>query len=331
MVVLVPLHWQTWQAPALRARRHILPTLESRGCMSSTRRSVRKNVHVKASIARTAWHRLEAVNAVAYFSRECRQGLKDAGLPGFWMGYFACRAAPMGPVTPGVVEATFFNFHPAMVRRSIPDAWALVPPEAVLSVRQQSAAAVLLRLLPGTDASVHQLLPILWKAIEHGSGAGRPLFAANRDVSGTDDLAGLWQAATTLREHRGDGHVAVLTEADMGACEAHVLFAATEGCPPELLRENRGWSVEDWETASEVLKTRGSLTPSGVATDSGRQLRSAIEQRTDQLAVQPYLGLSVDEIDGAIRLLTGIASRIVDSGEIPFPNPMGLPAPSAIR
>ena len=120
---------------------------------------------VETALVRMAWHRLEAVNAVAYFSPECREGLKDAGLRGFWTGYFASRAAPMGSVAPGVVEATFFNFHPAMVRLSIPDAWALVAPDAVLSVRQQSAAAALRRLVPEADAVAPLLLPALKKAI----------------------------------------------------------------------------------------------------------------------------------------------------------------------
>ena len=71
-------------------------------------------------VARELWHRLEVVNAVTYFSPESRDAAERIGLKGFWMGYFAFRAAPMGPVTPGVVEATFFNFHPERVRRAIP-------------------------------------------------------------------------------------------------------------------------------------------------------------------------------------------------------------------
>ena len=52
-------------------------------------------------IARRMWRVLEPYHAVTYFSDESRQAFKDAGLRGFWMGYFAGRAAPMGPVGPG--------------------------------------------------------------------------------------------------------------------------------------------------------------------------------------------------------------------------------------
>lgn len=47
-------------------------------------------------------------------------------------------------------------------------------------------------------------------------------------------MAALWQVATTLREHRGDGHVALLAGAALAGCEAHILFAACEGAPVEL-------------------------------------------------------------------------------------------------
>ena len=52
--------------------------------------------------------------------RRCRDALSEAGLRGFWMGYFAARSAPMGPVAAPVVTATFFNFNPMMVERALP-------------------------------------------------------------------------------------------------------------------------------------------------------------------------------------------------------------------
>src|SRR5579859_1401505 len=103
---------------------------------------------MEAALARTIWHDLETLNAVAYFSPECREAPARLGLKGFWMGYFACRAAPMGPVTAAVVEATFFNFHPGRVRRAIPDAWSIASPATVLQARAAAAAAALRRLLP---------------------------------------------------------------------------------------------------------------------------------------------------------------------------------------
>ena len=280
---------------------------------------------MEASAARRAWRTIEAANAVTYFSSECRAGPKSIGLPGFWMGYFANRAAPMGAVSAGVVEATFYNFHPAMVRRSIPDAWTRASPEHVVTLRASAAASALRRLAPAADELAPQLLPLLKKTVEHGNGEGRPLFSANRDVIADENLSGVWQLATTLREHRGDGHVAVLTEADLDGCEAHVLFSGTEGVPPELIRQTRGWSEEDWAHAEDRLRSRRLHGPDGGPTAAGRQLHLDIERRTDELALRPYGAMSDDEFERMMEMLGVIGRAVHASGEIPFPNPMGLP------
>ena len=54
----------------------------------------------------------------------------DIGLHGFWNGYFAARAAPLGAVGPEVVTATFYNFAPGFVARRVPGIWTATTPEA---------------------------------------------------------------------------------------------------------------------------------------------------------------------------------------------------------
>lgn len=283
---------------------------------------------MESVLARAIWHRLETLNAVTYFCGECRDEPARLGLRGFWMGYFACRAAPMGAVGPGVVEATFFNFHPERVRRAIPDAWAIVHPADMVVVRAEAAAMALRRLL-GDDVAerlARRTLPVLQNAIEGATGAGRPLFGANRDVEVVDDqVAALWQAATTLREHRGDSHVALLAGEGLDGCEAHVLFAACEGVPAAMYQESRGWSAEDWQNAVERLASRRLLSDNGEPSDQGRALRARIEGRTDELALEPYATIGNDRIERLLTDLTPAADRVVAAGEMMFPNPMGLP------
>src|SRR5947209_7184509 len=101
------------------------------------------------SLARQAWTLFEPVHAIVYFSPESQQAFKDAGLRGGWMGYFASRSAAMGPVTADVVIATFHGFHPAMVRRAIPDAWSFSTPERVLEARHTAVDGALRRLWAG--------------------------------------------------------------------------------------------------------------------------------------------------------------------------------------
>ena len=69
--------------------------------------------------------------------------MREAGLRGFWSGYFAARAAPLGRVGPGPVAAAFYNFHPGMVARAVPGCWDVVAPETLCRVRAIAAADAL--------------------------------------------------------------------------------------------------------------------------------------------------------------------------------------------
>ena len=283
---------------------------------------------MEPAVSREIWHRLEPVNAVTYFCAETTDAFEALGLRGFWMGYFAARSAPMGRVAPATIEASFFNFHPSRVRRAIPDAWAYADPATVLSTRAAAAAASLRRLLGPSEAAglASALNPVLRSVVEHGESAGRPLFAANRAVHVDEDaVAALWQLATTVREHRGDGHVALLTAAGLSGVEALVLFSLTEGVEPELYQKSRGWSADEWAAAAEDLRGRGLVAEDGSASAEGSALRAEIERRTDELASEPYAQLSASQLDSLLHDLE-LAAEVIDaSGEIRFPNPMGLP------
>jgi hypothetical protein len=284
---------------------------------------------MEPSLARTIWHHVETVNAVTYFASECRAAPEVLGMQGFWMGYFAARSAPLGAVTPATITATFFNFHPDRPRRAIPDAYRYASPTQMLDVRATAAAAALRRTLGDAAAErlAHEVLPALRAAVDAGAPAGLPLFAANAEVAPpADPVAALWQAATTLREHRGDGHVALLTAAGLDGCEALVLFSASEHTDPAMFQRSRGWSADDWAAASDRLCVRLLLDGDGNLTDQGRSLRQEIERDTDALAIRPYLALGERAVDAMLAALSPAARSIAAAGDIAFPNPMGLPS-----
>ena len=283
---------------------------------------------IAPTAARALWHRLEAINAVAYFSPEPLDAATDLGLVGFWMGYVACRAAPLGPAPPGVVEATFANFHPARIRRAVPDAWSRAAPADIVVRRAEAAAAAIRRLAGPVEAEqlATDVAERLDDAIADADPLGRPLFAANAELAPPPDpVARLWQQATTLREHRGDAHVALLVEAGLDGCACHVLVAATEDLPADLFLASRGWSAADWSAAVDRLAGRGLVTGDGRATSAGRDLRAGIERRTDELAAAAFR--RVDESAVAVLVERLSAAARATAGDLRFPNPMGLPAP----
>ena len=287
------------------------------------------------------WMVAESVHAVTYFAPTCRQSLSDVGLKGFWAGYFAARASPLGAVGAGPVAAAFFNFDPAMVRRKVPTCWDVVDP-ATLTVRRAEAAAGTLSDICTREAreALVGALPNLRRAVAGCAGDGRPLTGANRLLwpsvetglrrravpEAVIGLGEAWQACTTLREHRGDGHVAALLVHGLSGLGAHLLAAGTLGVPADVLRDSRGWTSPQWAAGIAQLAGRGLLRPDGTATDAGRDLRSRIEAMTDDLAEPAFAALTDEETADLHRALLGCATQIQGSGLYPFPNPIGLPA-----
>ena len=177
-----------------------------------------------AGTARRMWTLFESVHVVTYFTPEARAGFEAAGLRGFWRGYFAGRAAPLGAVGAAPVTASFFNFAPSMVARALPGVWELITPEDALAVRSAGAVSALRRLLGDQEAAVAAAADGLLRVTDGLDCAGRVLAAANAALPAPGEPAArLWYAATLLREHRGDAHFAALLAADIDGCEALVL------------------------------------------------------------------------------------------------------------
>ena len=279
--------------------------------------------------ARRAWMTFEPLHAIVYFAPEKKDAYERAGLKGGWMGYFASRAAALGSVPAGVVEATFFNFHPGMVRRAIPDAWTFSTPERVLQARLEVIDAAYTRVLGDwiRDPAVGEAVGLLRQATAACSPGGRALFAAHASLPWPEQphLA-VWHGCTLLREHRGDGHVAALTAAGLDGCEAHLTAVGSGAIGAEDLRPFRGWSEEEWQQTGERLRKSGLLQEDGRLTDEGRRVRGWIEETTDRLALEPWEALGPGRAARLLEILRTPRDLIAEAGDITYPNPMGLPA-----
>jgi hypothetical protein len=276
------------------------------------------------------WALGEPFHALIYFADESRAAGEAVGLEGFWQTYFAFRAAPLGPVGAEVVTATFYNFAPHFVARRVPAVWEAVSPAAAMEAR-----------LAGVDAAVRRVLGEEWIASPEADEAaslagaaclsvelpGRPLAAANRALPlPVEPHLRLWQALTTLREHRGDGHNAALLEREVDGVAAHVLAATAGRTPREWLQRARGWDDETWDGAVEALTARGWLEGKGLSAE-GLARVAAIEDDTDRLALAPWRALGDARCDRLAELLAPVRRTIVAAGEFPDRNPIGVPDP----
>ncbi|MGY2005109.1 SCO6745 family protein [Blastococcus sp. SYSU DS1024] len=280
--------------------------------------------------ARRLWALAEPFHALTYFAAESRAAAAEVGLRGFWNGYFAFRAAPLGPVGAEVVTATFVNFQPSFVARRVPGVWATVSPAAALAAR-----------LGGVDAAARRVLGEEWagssratEAMELAATAaaavdlpGRPLAAANAGLPvPPEPHLVLWQALTTLREHRGDGHTAALVQRGIDGLQAHVLAAAAGRSDRAWLQKARGWDDAAWEEAAAALAERGWLAGAAL-TGEGRAVVAGIEADTDRLAAGPWRVLGDAGCARLAELLEPVRRAVVAAGDWPAGNPIGVPEP----
>ncbi|MCM3847886.1 hypothetical protein ND486_16985 [Pseudonocardia sp. DR1-2] len=282
---------------------------------------------IAVQAARALWAELEPVHDVVYFAPEARAAAEAAGFRGFWRGYFAMRAAPLGPVGAAPVTAAFHGFHPSMVARALPGVWSLGTPDGALAARLAGSAAALRRSgLDGADpAALHRAAELAWAAAGEVDADGRVLAAANAALPRPDgDLEALWQATTTLREHRGDGHVAVLVARGVGPVAAHHLKIAAGETDGEWLRTARGVDPDAWAAGAEDLRARGWVDATGALTTAGADEHDEIERLTDRAAARPWAALGPERTAELAALLAPMATAVLAAGDVPVHGPVGL-------
>ncbi|MEV4112530.1 hypothetical protein [Nonomuraea sp. NPDC049695] len=281
-----------------------------------------------SGLARRMWHQLEPIHAVLYFSP---QAFEEAAALGYdvesrWPSYFAYRTAPLGRAGSRLATATYYSFSPRTIGEHVPAAWEIASPEQVLQARLTAVDRTYRDLLGDKVAGpdVAEAAELARRAAESVTVAGRPLAAANLDLPWPDEPhLVLWQAATVLREHRGDGHLAALLAAGLDGCEALVSFAAI-GAAPAANFAGRGWSEQEWDAARERLAARGLVGPDGQATEQGRELRDQVERMTDELAAEPWRLLGEERAERLARLAAPFLGAVFEAGLLPMTSTLGI-------
>jgi hypothetical protein len=270
------------------------------------------------SIARRLFQLVEPVAVVTYMADEPTEAVMALGLPTMWDAYFAGRAAPLGREVPAaVVHALFYNFAGGEVARHIPRVWDMVTPEAANAARQQGSVAALRRILGdlADTPAVARAADLLIKAGTSARTEGRALYAAVRTLPlPTEPVARLWHGANLLREHRGDGHVAVLLTMGIGGTEAHVLHALSEGLPAEKFGRVSHLPQAQLAAVVDGMRAGGLIGADGWLTAAGRQTKRRVESLTDELAAPAYEILEPDELDQLVEDLEPLAMVLDAAG-----------------
>jgi hypothetical protein len=275
-------------------------------------------------LTRALWTLFEPIHAVAYFAPEMRDAFAAIGLPRYWDGYFAGRAAPLGAIGAAPVTAIFSGFAPSLVERALPAVWSTATPDAALEARSLGAAASLRQLIPDA-VSVGLAADALTDVAARADTMGRPLTAANRALPiEPDAYRRLWQAAATLREHRGDGHVIALVAGEIAGLTTVVLRSSLD-LDATAMQRSRGWSDDEWQAGRQDLIARGLIGSDSRITAAGSAAVATAEHLTNELAVGPWAHLDdagLREIALLLRPLATAAGAL-----FPYPNPIGMPEP----
>lgn len=276
---------------------------------------------MQSIVARKTWRTLEPYHAMIYFSPRATAAYEALGIEGF-RGYFVSRSSPMGAVSAEVVIATFYNFHPDLVRGAMQGAWDITTPELMVEARLGAVDATLRELL-GDDvvssSGLRTASEVARRATEELTPEGRPLYAAHAALDWPEEPhLVLWHAITLLREYRGDGHIAALVLHDIDACEALVTHAAqADGLlPPDVLKVTRAWPEDQWQAAIERLQDRGWIDAEGKLTPEGQAGRDLIEQLTDERAMRPWLTLGEELCEQLRDQVRPLSKTIVANGGI---------------
>ncbi|MEW2134466.1 SCO6745 family protein [Streptomyces sp. NPDC005435] len=278
--------------------------------------------------ARQLWHLLEPFHALLYYAPEVEResAALGYGTGDRWPGYFPLRAAPLGRAGAERVTSAFYSFSPRMVARHMDGAWNVAAPGEVLAARLRGIDGAYRAVLGDRIDSpeLAEAAALARRAAEAADTAGRPLAAANAELPWPEPPhLQLWHAATILREHRGDGHLAALLVAGLDPVESLVSFAAIGAASVERFA-SRGWSPGEWKAACERLARRGLVEPDGMATDAGRALRRRVEEDTDRLAVAPWQALGAPAADRLADLLGDHWVAVLSSGLLPSESTLGI-------
>lgn len=267
-------------------------------------------------LAQRCWRVLDTVHVPVYFVPETSRNYGELGIKPR-AGYFVSRSAAMGAVSPEVTIATFYVFAPGLVRHVMAGCWDTVTPAQLLDARHRGIVEALRPVLAGHDDEIAEAAELGRALCDGLRPHGRALYAAHAALPWPrDPLLGLWHAATLIREHRGDAHMAALLLAGVEPVEALVADAAVTG-RWDFLTTTRGWSAEEWADAEQRLRDHGLVFTDRTLTPAGTAWREQIEERTRAAAVPAFEAFGLERTARLHDLVRPLAKAVVGSGLLP--------------
>lgn len=277
---------------------------------------------------------LEPVTGQVYFSPECHANYVALGFApsnGQFNGvaapdgpaYFTSRGSVLGQVPGAVVAATFGVFNPEVVIPAVTFGWTKTDAATICQARTDGAIAQLERVLGPEPAGAERVNELLARALEPLRPEGRSLFAGQTALPLPDSTLGqVWRRGDTLREFRGDSHLAAWISAGLDATEVGLLTELYWGLPLRTYSRTRAWTDAQFDAATERLESRGLLADRAF-TERGRDVRESIEDETDR-QMRPALDALGDDVGELFAILGPWGQAVRDAKGYPASGPHDL-------
>jgi hypothetical protein len=137
------------------------------------------------------------------------------------------------------------------------------------------------------------------------------MYAALRSVPVPHDAAArLFHAASLLRVHRGDGHMAALVVEGVRGLEAHALLALEMDLPAEQFGRLHHLPAAQIAAVVDGMRARALIVEDGWLSGQGGAVKRRVESVTDDLAARPYQALTADELVELMALLDPLAALL---------------------
>jgi hypothetical protein len=269
------------------------------------------------SVSRWMLGALAALHSPVYKAVEVKSRLAALGLDDPMGSYLAARAAPLGPVGPELVTATFYGFSPRIVAAHVPAVWERAAPTHVIDATLEGMEELLGRVLGAQLAEVTELAALLAPVADAHETLGRPLAAAWSSVPRTGrPLIDLWLTTTVIRESRGDTHVAVLVAEGIGGIASHLVTAGDQPDGRRRLMVLRGWTEDELDAAAATLRAQGLLDAEGRRTDAARALRRHVEDVTDRRSSEAWQHAGAAHVTRIAELALELVGPVLASGTL---------------
>ena len=281
-----------------------------------------------SAAARRLRNVLEPIASNVYFSPDVNDAFEALGFgPGVGAdgcltiaepsGYYCSRAACMGQVPGEVVVAAFGVFNPALIIPAVERGWSIATADEVLD----AASAAPPRRWRGSSATSRPSQ----RSRRCCSGRRRPAAASGRFLyAGLRSLGipatpwgALWRAVDTIREHRGDSHIAAWIATGLDPVEIGLMTEMYYGMPSKRYHRGRGWTEADLDAGLDRLRDRGLVTGDTAAAHARRYRAAGVDRgRHRRPATSDHRAIG-DDLDQLLDTLAPWSTAIVAAGGFP--------------